>query len=311
MIKIMKKWVPGIMLFAVFMVFVFIPSLRAIGQQGQLEPLLEDEQISQRLHEMQAEIEAMGYSFTVGPNSAVQYDLSQLCTFNPHLLLDRLYMIQLEDFTAATTLPSSYIGFFTSVKNQGAAGIGWAIVCNGEFESVIKKQDGVDVDLSEQYLVSCNPYGWGCNGGSWMYDLFVDPGAVSESCFPFTGCDTPCNHNCPYPYVAQGWAFVNPGVAVPSVNEIKQAIYTYGAVGAAVYVDQYFQLYTAGVFDRCKKKVRYPNHMIQLVGWDDNKGQTGAWLLKNSWGTAWGENGFMWIAYNCNLVGYEANYVIY
>jgi C1A family cysteine protease len=311
MIKIMKKWVPGIVLFAVFMVFVFIPGLRAIGQQGQLEPLLGDEQISQRLREMRAEIEEMGYSFTVGPNPAVQYDLNQLCSFNPHLPLDGLYTVQLEDPTDTTTLPSSYIGYFTSIKNQGAAGIGWAIVCNGEFESVIKKQDAVNVDLSEQYLVSCNPYGWGCDGGSWMYDLFVNPGAVLESCFPFTGCYIPCSHNCPYPYVAQGWAFVNPSVAVPSVTEIKQAIYTYGAVGAAVYVNQFFQYYTAGVFDRCQKKAKYPNHMVQLVGWDDNKGQQGAWLLKNSWGTAWGENGFMWIAYGCNLVGYEANYVIY
>jgi cathepsin L len=50
------------------------------------------------------------------------------------------------------------------------------------------------------------------------------------------------------------------------------------------------------------------NHAVILCGWDDAKG---AWLLKNSWGTGWGENGFMWIKYGCNKVGYGACYAIY
>lgn len=306
-----KKCFPGFALLFVVGLLLFMFTLPAVEQETSMSPLEKEEQIWNKLDQMKMEIEAGGHTFSVGPNPAVRYDLSELCAFNPHLFYDGLYRVQADDFTSTATLPSSYIGFFTSVKNQGVYGLGWAVVCNGEFESVIKKQDGIDVDLSEQYLVSCNPYGWGCDGGAWAYDMFVDPGAVMESCFPFSGCDTPCNHNCPYPYVAQGWAFVNPNVSVPAVNEIKQAIYDYGAVGAAVYVDSFFQYYTAGVFDHCLKKKKYPNHMIQLVGWDDSKGEKGAWLLKNSWGTGWGESGFMWIAYNCNLVGYDANYVIY
>ncbi|MCK4764796.1 MAG: hypothetical protein KAW12_21540, partial [Candidatus Aminicenantes bacterium] len=56
-----------------------------------------------------------------------------------------------------------------------------------------------------------------------------------------------------------------------------------------------------------RKKI-HPNHAIILCGWDD---ALGAWLLKNSWGTGWGDNGFMWIQYNCNVVGYGANYIVY
>ena len=48
------------------------------------------------------------------------------------------------------------------------------------------------------------------------------------------------------------------------------------------------------------------NHGVTLIGWDDTKG---AWLVKNSWGTGWGESGYIWISYNCNNVGYAAAWV--
>jgi cathepsin L len=194
------------------------------------------------------------------------------------------------------------------VKNQGACGSAWAIAAVGLLESAILKKDGILVDLSEQQLVSCNPWGWGCNGGYWPNDMLVDPGAMMEECFPYVADDVPCNTSCPTPYQILGWAFVEGEWVVPSVEDIKLAIYTNGAVQAAVYVDRWFQAYTGGVFNKCKKKVTWTNHVVTLCGWDDAKG---AWLLKNSWGTLWGENGFMWIKYNCNLVGEGANYVIY
>jgi cathepsin L len=137
----------------------------------------------------------------------------------------------------------------------------------------------------------------------------VSPGAALEACFPYVAMDVPCDTSCPTPYQAQSWAFVNGANNVPSVEEIKQAIYDYGSVQVGVYVDSYFQVYTSGVFNRCtKKKNVYPNHIVTLCGWDDAKG---AWLLKNSWGTGWGESGFMWIVYGCNNVGYGANYIVY
>ena len=93
---------------------------------------------------------------------------------------------------------------------------------------------------------------------------------------------------------------------MPSVDAIKNAIYTYGCVAAAVYVNSYFQAYKSGTFTGCQNGT--VNHAIVLCGWDDAKG---AWLLKNSWGTGWGQQGFMWIKYGCNRVGHGACYVTY
>jgi cathepsin L len=101
------------------------------------------------------------------------------------------------------------------------------------------------------------------------------------------------------------WGYVGSSQGTPSVTAIKTAIYKYGGVSACVYADQYFQGYTGGVFTSTDRWSQC-NHAILLVGWDDTKG---AWLLKNSWSPSWGIDGFMWIKYSANSVGYAAVWV--
>jgi hypothetical protein len=302
------KWLAA--LFAIAILFSLSPirDLNAISPNSHQDPLQQRQILKQHLDALQAELDSGGHTFTIGFNPAMQHSIEELSTYIPHSQSSHLYLQKSTPIATVESLPSSYTGYYTSVKGAGACGGSWAFASCGEFESVILKKDSVAVDLSEQQLISCNTLGYGCNGGNLLYDLFVNPGAMLESCFPYVGLDIPCVDNCPYPYQAQGWAYVDSTVNVPAVVDIKTAIYTYGAVGACVYVDSFFQAYLSGVFTKCKKRVNFPNHTIQLVGWDDAKG---AWLMKNSWGTGWGENGFMWIQYNCNLVGYDASYVIY
>ncbi len=305
-----QKWLLGLFVVAVLAVFIMIPTLQAI-EKGEFRDRSERQtKIKAELEAMRAEIEINGYTFTVGPNPAMKYNLKDLCSLRHDLPLPRMHLREalnnLPD--RSLSLPSSYNGYYTSIKDQGPCGSCWAFAAVGLLESMILKNDSVEVDLSEQYMLSCNPWGWGCNGGYWPNDMLVDPGAAMESCFPYVADEVPCNESCPTPYQIQSWAFIEEDNMVPPTNDIKQAIYTYGAVQAGVYVDRWFQLYTGGVFNRCKKKVNWTNHAIILCGWDDAKG---AWLLKNSWGTGWGEDGFMWISYGCNKVGDGANYFIY
>jgi C1A family cysteine protease len=307
-----QKWVLGCLVVAVLAVFISLTSLQAVQKGEPTDPVTKRAQIKAELETMRAEIAANGYTFTVGVNPAMQYDLNQLCSLNTNLTLPTLHMttapVDLRPLASPAELPDAYTGYATSVKNQGACGSCWAFAAVGLMEHMILKVDGIEVDLSEQHLVSCNPWGWGCNGGFWPNDMLVDPGAMMESCFPYSATDEPCNETCPTPYAIQSWAFVTEDWVVPSVTEIKQAIYTHGSVQVGVYADRWFQRYTSGVFNKCRRRVNYTNHAVILVGWDDAKG---AWLMKNSWGTGWGENGYMWIAYDCNRIGEGANYFIY
>jgi C1A family cysteine protease len=310
--KRMKKWFLGLAVVTLLVVFVTVPSMQAV-QRGELpDRAAKQAEYAAQLKEMRAEIETNGYTFTVGPNPAMQYSLEQLCGLKTDLPLPSMHLmdalVNLSDISQPEALPSAYTGYYTSVKNQGSCGSCWAFAAIGALESYILKKDGIEVNLSEQYMLSCNPWDWGCNGGFWPNDMLVDPGAAMESCFPYVGTVVPCSDTCPKPYQIQGWAFVTEDWVVPSADLIKQAIYTYGAVQVGVYADSFFQWYTGGVFNRCKKNVKWTNHAVILCGWDDARG---AWLLKNSWGTGWGEDGFMWISYGCNRVGEGANYFYY
>ena len=92
----------------------------------------------------------------------------------------------------------------------------------------------------------------------------------------------------------------------PKLDEIKAAIYQHGPIAAAVAVNDAFQAYKSGVFNKCDSTE--PNHAIILVGWDDDGGY---FIGKNSWGPNFGEKGFFRIKYGCNWIGLEANYVMY
>jgi C1A family cysteine protease len=221
--------------------------------------------------------------------------------------------------TSEVDLPSSFnwcdSKACTPVRDQGQCGSCWAFATVGPLESAILIKDTTSRDLSEQYLVSCNSDGWSCNGGwfaheyhQWKYVYGEgSAGAVWESNFPYQASNVPCNPPHTHHEKIESWAYVDPNVGVPAVNDIKQAIYDHGPVGAAVCVNLAFQLYQSGVFNPligCNSI----NHAIVLVGWNDTDG---AWILRNSWGSGWGEEGYMRIAYGKSLVGYAANYVVY
>jgi hypothetical protein len=264
----------------------------------------------------QGEIE--GWTFTVGENSATNRSLEELCG----LLVPEDWWVgaRFDPCTPTKALPDAFnwcdSGGCTPVKDQASCGSCWAFGTVGPLECNIKIKDGVTVDLAEQWLVSCNSDGWGCGGGWWAHDYHqwkTDPcggtGAVFEADFPYVASDVPCN--CPYPhqYLIDNWAFIGNEYSVPSVDAIKQAMIDYGPVSVAVYANSAMQGYTGGIFNGCGSGV--VNHAVTLVGWDDNQGTSGVWIMRNSWGPGWGEGGYMRIPYNCSSIGYAACYVDY
>jgi C1A family cysteine protease len=224
----------------------------------------------------------------------------------------------LQEAPMVAALPSSFDwrsqGKVPAVRDQGSCGSCWAFGTAGVMESALMIQNNVNINISEQYLISCNNNGWGCAGGWWAHDLHTNtsgknnnpPGAVLESDFPYSNSNGTCSKVYSHPYRLADWRYVS-GINVPSVDAIKAAIHNYGPVAVSV-CSIGFNNYTGGVYTNnntsCSGGV---DHAVILVGWNDSEQ---SWILRNSWGSRWGENGYMRIRWGTSNVGYGASYVM-
>lgn len=203
------------------------------------------------------------------------------------------------------------LGKMTPVKYQGLCGSCWSFTSMAVFESCMIITNKRSMDLSEQFIVDCAVTGRGdragsCADGGWYFDAFdflSRNGVVEEKLYPYAGKDESCRPAVQTPYRAIAWGFVgNVSDGIPPVDEVKKALTKYGPLAATVKVTEAFQAYVGGIFDEFAT-VSGPtdmNHAITIVGWDDDRK---AYLIKNSWGTGWGEKGYMWIQYGCNNIG--------
>ncbi|MCD6467905.1 MAG: PKD domain-containing protein, partial [Thermoplasmata archaeon] len=202
--------------------------------------------------------------------------------------------------------------WMTSVKNQGHCGSCWAFAADGALEAIINIKNNnpdLDMDLSEQYLLSCG--GWGCSPSNAYYAykfMYEVGGTVPESCFPYQARgDIPCDSICPdweskiIPITGFGY-WMNPGRKF-----IQSKLIELGplCVSMKVYTD--FQFYDGGVYRHRYGKLE-GSHQIVLVGYNNDKGY---WICKNSWGKKWGENGWFKIAYGECGIEEEVVYVKY
>ena len=207
------------------------------------------------------------------------------------------------------------------IRNQGSCGSCWAFGTVGVMEGAMVKAGMPVTDLSEQFLVSCNKDGWDCDGGWIAHKYHTNTlgksqsviGAVLESDMPYTATDGGCYNVSNHPYKLSSYA----STSGASVSAIKNAIYTYGPVLATVCsgpaFHAYYSWYTSdlGVFSTNESSQCGSdgvNHVIVLVGWNDAGGY---WILRNSWDTWWGEDGYMRIAYGTSKVAKYISWATY
>ncbi|MBN2056330.1 C1 family peptidase [bacterium] len=286
-----------------FLVVVLLAGLAAGAAAG-------DE--ADRIAAVQARIAADGLNWTAGVTS-----MSHLSDEEFRSLLT---LREPEGFTPPdrsapidiTSLPDAFnwrdSGGMTPVKNQANCGSCWAFSAIGALESQVLINDGWSADLAEQQLVSCDPYDAGCNGGwhtsAWQF--LMESGAVMEDCMPYEASNgVPCTMTeCDYYVGVAEYDYVNDTVA-----GIKQSLTT-GPVAVAMYVFDDLRYYTGGCYENNQSPPGV-NHGVVIVGWDDTICEDGAWLVKNSWGTDFGLDGYFWIRYDTCNIGYGAAAVVH
>lgn len=198
---------------------------------------------------------------------------------------------------AATNLPAHFdlSPGLSPIKDQGSCGGCWAFGTVGVIENFpFAPKPATQTVLSEQNILDCDTTSQGCNGGYFDgFDFAKNTGVASEAAYPFLGSDAACNTSIAAEAKVLDWAYVSGSDSTePTIDQIKTAIYTYGApVAVGIYASSDLQAYTGGVFNACTTGSL--NHMVDIVGWDDTDGD---WIVRNSWGTSFGENGYFRIA---------------
>ncbi len=206
----------------------------------------------------------------------------------------------------------------TPAKNQGNSGTCWAFAVTGAIEAnyIIRRSE--TLDLAEQDLIDC-----GCRNKSVCSpakgpDLLTDPnpfvfyknliqtGMNVETANLYKGdgncnvCGT-CNQKIRKPYGIDAMGWVEPINGVSTVIETKRALLKYGPVVIGIQLpagSKFGSLKGTDIFhETITDYTSASGHIVSLVGWNDTKK---AWLIKNSWGTGWGDNGFGWLGYGSN-----------
>ena len=195
-------------------------------------------------------------------------------------------------------------GAVTPVKNQGDCGSCWAFSTTGSLEAMHFRATGHLVSLSEQNLIDCSSkYGNNGCGGGLMDNAFQfirhNGGIDTESSYPYNGQQLWCRES----RGTRGATDVG-FVDVEAGNEgaLKTAVATQGPCSVAIQANlETFQFYSRGVYRDERCSVEGLDHGVLVVGYGVEE-VTGEeyWLIKNSWGTTWGEEGYIKIARNEN-----------
>lgn len=206
-------------------------------------------------------------------------------------------------------------GYVTPVKNQGQCGSCWAFSSTGSLEGQHFKKSGQLVSLSEQNLVDCTKkYGnGGCHGG-WMNNAFTyvsdNKGLDTEQSYPYEAKDDNCRYN---PDTSGATDSGHVDITKDDEQALKAAVATVGPIAVAIDAShRSFQLYKSGLYEEPACSNKSTDHAVLAVGYghmpSDSKHY---WLVKNSWSTTWGMEGYIMMARDKGNMCAIASYASY
>jgi len=210
-------------------------------------------------------------------------------------------------------------GKLTAIKNQNPYGTCWAHATCASLESALLP--GETNDFSENNMVNLHGLDWGFDDGgnanvSMAYLTRWD-GPVNESDDPYpdqggsTGSETVCKH-------VQQVYLIPPKTSATGNDAIKQALLDYGALYVNYYHDDacYNSTYKSYYYSGASNG----NHAVAIVGWNDNFSASqfnsapagnGAYIVRNSWGTSWGDSGYYYVSYYDSIFARDEVYAFH
>lgn len=234
-------------------------------------------------------------------NSSINFDVNQFTDVDKSKFDKLKGFIHMEDTTSScnsyeyreTDAPVDFdwrdYDVVTPVKDQGFCGSCWSFSATGAMEGAWALHSGDLLELSEQQLIDCSvSYGdLACNGGLMdnAFEYAIDNSMCSESTEPYFAEYESCEE-------CKSVANFSSCVDVTPGNELhlKTALLSTPISVAIDAESNMFQFYSGGIItaSECGTSL---DHGVLLVGYGEDDGVK-YWLVKNSWGESWGENGY-------------------
>ncbi|KZS12656.1 Uncharacterized protein APZ42_022798 [Daphnia magna] len=213
-------------------------------------------------------------------------------------------IIEADDRQTAPSLDLRKNPCMPPVKFQSPCGGCWAFIATTavEYQTCTSRTNRTALTLSEQQLIDCSgSYGTkGCNGGfysqAWDYIMAIG-GLATNVTYPYRAAAGTCQFTkgitptagrvSRYAYLAKNETTI--------LNALRR-----GPVAVSIVANTKFILYSSGIFDDETCKSGTLNHGAVLVGYGRANG-TDYWIVRNSWGTSWGQNGYIFMKRNVNM----------
>jgi len=188
-------------------------------------------------------------------------------------------------------------GVVNPVRDQGQCGSCWAFATTANAESVWAISTGKLLDLSEEFLVDCASgpgyYNMGCNGGQpdSAFKYMINNGQCTEASYPYKAGVTKTAGTC-QKCTSAGVSFSSCYDVTPKDQVALAAAVSKHPVAIAIEADtRYFQSYSGGILDStaCGTSL---DHSVEIIGYGSQNG-VDYWIVRNSWGSSWGEDGYV------------------